>query len=99
MFNKLNPQGKRLLTVIVSLPVFVSTSYILYKRLVLEDTVHRPVPRGGTPYIPSDGKRALTASSEDSNDLFLKQIERDFGRDFENQTPSQQASSSTSSSL
>ncbi|KAG0246444.1 hypothetical protein BGX31_002098 [Mortierella sp. GBA43] len=30
--NKLNPQGRRLLTIIIAVPVFVSTSYILYKR-------------------------------------------------------------------
>ncbi|KAG0226439.1 hypothetical protein BGW42_003644 [Actinomortierella wolfii] len=99
MFNKLNPQGKRLLTIIVSLPVFVSTSYILYKRLVLEEPMHRPVPRGGVPYIPNDGRRAVTASSEDSDDdLLLKQIEREFGRDFEEQFRSHEGGSSSSSS-
>lgn len=44
--NKLNPQGQRLLTIIIAVPVFVSTSYILYKRLVLEQgPPPRPVPR------------------------------------------------------
>ncbi|CAO3564793.1 unnamed protein product [Mortierella alpina] len=47
--NKLNPQGQRLLTIIIALPVFVSTSYILYKRVVLEQDVHRPTPRSQLP--------------------------------------------------
>ncbi|KAF9585042.1 hypothetical protein BGW38_004142 [Lunasporangiospora selenospora] len=34
-----------LLTIIVSVPIFASSSYLLYKRLVLEETVPRPVPR------------------------------------------------------
>ncbi|KAF9956208.1 hypothetical protein BGZ72_002928 [Mortierella alpina] len=47
--NKLNPQGQRLLTIIIALPVFVSTSYILYKRVVLEQDVHRPLPKSQLP--------------------------------------------------
>ncbi|KAF9421773.1 hypothetical protein BGZ94_008760 [Podila epigama] len=47
--NKLNPQGQRLLTIIISLPIFVSTSYILYKRVVLEEDARKaPIVRNQT---------------------------------------------------
>ncbi|ORZ27504.1 hypothetical protein BCR41DRAFT_156443 [Lobosporangium transversale] len=43
--NKLNPQGQKLLTIILSLPIFVSSSYVLYKRLVLEENPRGPVTK------------------------------------------------------
>ncbi|KAF9328464.1 hypothetical protein BG006_008357 [Podila minutissima] len=51
--NKLNPQGQRLLTIIIALPVFVSTSYILYKRVVSEEAVRKPMIRSQDP-SPND---------------------------------------------
>ncbi|KAF9088285.1 hypothetical protein BGX23_007528 [Mortierella sp. AD031] len=42
--NKLNPQGQKLLTIIIALPIFVSSSYILYKRVVLEEGSQRHIP-------------------------------------------------------
>ncbi|KAK5797063.1 hypothetical protein F5H01DRAFT_124675 [Linnemannia elongata] len=44
MPNKLNPQGQKLLTIIIALPVFVSSTYVLYKRVVLEEDPRRHVP-------------------------------------------------------
>ncbi|KAK3841205.1 MAG: hypothetical protein J3R72DRAFT_445620 [Linnemannia gamsii] len=43
--NKLNPQGQKLLTIIIALPVFVSSTYILYKRVVLEEDPRRHIPQ------------------------------------------------------
>ncbi|KAF9390021.1 hypothetical protein CPB97_010165 [Podila verticillata] len=51
--NKLNPQGQRLLTIIIALPVFVSTSYILYKRVASEEPVRKPMVRQQPP-SPND---------------------------------------------
>ncbi|KAG0339477.1 hypothetical protein BG000_002025 [Podila horticola] len=51
--NKLNPQGQRLLTIIIALPVFVSTSYILYKRVGSEEPVRKPMVKSQAP-SPSD---------------------------------------------
>ncbi|KAG0029865.1 hypothetical protein BGZ82_007706 [Podila clonocystis] len=51
--NKLNPQGQRLLTIIIALPVFVSTSYILYKRVASDEPVRKPMVRSQDP-SPSD---------------------------------------------
>ncbi|KAI7827525.1 hypothetical protein BC939DRAFT_445490 [Gamsiella multidivaricata] len=84
--NKLNPQGQRLLTIIIALPVFVSTSYILYKRLVLEEGVHGPMSRNQTPVT--------------SDDLFA-QYEKDLEKERlqqQSQDPSAGSSSSTSHS-
>ncbi|KAF9541552.1 hypothetical protein EC957_002988 [Mortierella hygrophila] len=44
MPNKLNPQGQKLLTIIIALPVFVSSTYVLYKRVVLEEDPRRHIP-------------------------------------------------------
>ncbi|KAK3819930.1 MAG: hypothetical protein J3Q66DRAFT_335843 [Benniella sp.] len=46
--NKLNPQGQKLLTIIIAVPIFVSTSYILYKRVILGEEAHKP-PRHRIP--------------------------------------------------
>ncbi|KAI8595732.1 hypothetical protein EDD21DRAFT_390357 [Dissophora ornata] len=80
MPNKLNPQGRKLLTIIITLPVFVSTSYILYKRLVLEEGIHKPVPR-----------HEIAAT----NDIFA-QYEKDMERDIQQQQQQQSAGSSSS---
>ncbi|KAG9325380.1 hypothetical protein KVV02_004155 [Mortierella alpina] len=76
--NKLNPQGQRLLTIIIALPVFVSTSYILYKRVVLEQGAHRPLPRS---QLPS------------TNDL-LAQYEKDLEKERQQQEVSPSSSTS-----
>ncbi|KAG0300290.1 hypothetical protein BGZ98_009301 [Dissophora globulifera] len=82
--NKLNPQGQRLLTIIIALPVFVSTSYILYKRFALNEGINRPVPR-----------HEIRAAAQE--DLFA-QYAKDLEMDQQQQQEQQQRSSSTTSS-
>ncbi|KAI0037695.1 hypothetical protein FA95DRAFT_1684834 [Auriscalpium vulgare] len=43
---KLSPQGQRLRTIIVTVPIIAATSLVLYKRLVLGEE-QRHLPRDG----------------------------------------------------
>ncbi|KAF9360465.1 hypothetical protein BGX34_007753 [Mortierella sp. NVP85] len=59
--NKLNPQGQKLLTIIIAVPIFVSTSYILYKRVILGEEPHKP-PRHRIPVtaeLPTHHEKGL----------------------------------------
>ncbi|CAO3695609.1 unnamed protein product [Umbelopsis ramanniana] len=49
MAQKLSPGAKRLRTIIVTVPFIVTTSYILYKRLVLGE---QPRRNDGKPVRP-----------------------------------------------
>ncbi|KAN0111675.1 hypothetical protein V8E52_008236 [Russula decolorans] len=63
--QKLSPQGQRLRTVILTVPIMVATSVVLYKRLVLGEP-QRNLPRPGE--RDADRKIIEFHQEEPSND-------------------------------
>ncbi|KAK9759853.1 hypothetical protein K7432_016691 [Basidiobolus ranarum] len=57
--RKLNPTGKRLLTVIVSFPILVVTSYVQYKRFVLGEPVKSRATKTPEQILLEDAQRLL----------------------------------------
>ncbi|KAI0292871.1 hypothetical protein BC826DRAFT_1105277 [Russula brevipes] len=63
--QKLSPQGQRLRTIIVTVPIMAATSVVLYKRLVLGEP-QRKLPRPGE--RDTDRKILEFHTEESSND-------------------------------
>ncbi|ORX90220.1 hypothetical protein K493DRAFT_410000 [Basidiobolus meristosporus CBS 931.73] len=57
--RKLNPTGKRLLTVIVSFPILVVTSYVQYKRFVLGEPIKSRPTKTPEQILLEDAQRML----------------------------------------
>ncbi|KAI0251889.1 hypothetical protein BJV78DRAFT_1207531 [Lactifluus subvellereus] len=64
MGTKLSPQGQRLRTIILTVPIIAATSVVLYKRLVLGEP-QRKLPRPGE---RNSDRRIVEFGREESTD-------------------------------